>query len=122
MSEYGISLRTVLRYQEEPVAYTPIISQDEYVIVVKCPICKGAVMNFIERFAGNRDLEDLEYYQELKFNITKVAVKHLTSQNDCDCKTPASLQVKAISTSQSSPERPKVRPTGKPLLRLPKRA
>lgn len=115
-------MRTVLRYQEEPVAYTPIISQDEYVIVVRCPTCKGAVMNFVERFAGHQDLEDLEHYQELKFDITKVTVRRLTSQNDCVCKTPASLQDQATSASPQPSERPKVRPTGKPLLRMPKRA
>ncbi|WP_147480862.1 hypothetical protein [Pseudomonas amygdali] len=104
------------------MTYTPIISQDEYVIVVRCPICSGTVMNFVERFAGHRDLEDLEHYQELKFEITKVTVKRLTPQNECVCKTPASLQVKAISPSPSSSERPKAKPTGKPLLRMPKRA
>jgi len=115
-------LLTVLRYQEEIVTYTPIISQDEHVIVVRCPNCKGAVMNFVERFAGNRDLEDLEHYKELKFDVSKVTVSQLTSHNDCLCKNPVPLQVQATSISTQPPERPKVKPTGKPLLRMPKRA
>ena len=99
------------------MAYTPIISQEENVVVVKCPTCRGSVMNFIERFAGNRDVEDMEHYRERGFNVSTITVRRLGVQEDCRCSALTAPQVKP-----AAPTQPKVAPTGKPLLRMPRKA
>lgn len=101
------------------MAYTPVISQEENVVIIKCPGCKGSVMSFVERFAGNRDLEDLEDFRERGFSISTIPVRRLGVQTDCACSSPGTVQT--ISPSVSVSPRPKAAPTGKPLLKLPKR-
>lgn len=99
------------------MAYTPIISQEENVVIVKCATCRGSLMNFIERFASEADMEDVENYRQHGCSISTLPVRRLGLQVECTCNAPAAPPAKPAVSS-----RPKVAPTGKPLLRMPKKA
>lgn len=87
-----------------PVIRKPVISQDEPVILARCPACQGVSLYCIQRFLKPADRKELERLISIGYESESKPLRSVGDVDDCNCSpaTIARFKVKAASQSRAA--------------------